>query len=101
MTERVSSAAPRNGAATELTPALGDVARTQWLEERDRVARELHDNVLQRVFATGVGLQALASKVADPVLAARLQEHIADLDDTLDEIRSTVTQLRWGFPQRR
>ena len=49
------------------------------------------------LFATGVGLQALAGKVADPVLAARLEEHIADLGETLDEIRATVYDLRTGL----
>ena len=99
MTDNVTSTAPRTGvtAAAEFVPALSDVSCAQWLEERDRVARELHENVMQRVFATGVGLQALAGKVSDPALAARLREHIADLDDTLDEIRAAVSLLRSEF----
>jgi signal transduction histidine kinase len=63
------------------------------LEERERLARDLHDNVVQRLFATGVGLQALVSRLPDGDLANRLQRHIADLDDTLDEIRAALGPL--------
>ena len=54
----------------------------------------LHENVLQRVYATGVGLQALVGQLPDDELAARLRTHIADLDVTLDEIRATLFELR-------
>jgi signal transduction histidine kinase len=55
---------------------------------------DLHENVLQRVYATGVGLQALVGELPDDGLAARLRRHIADLDVTLDEIRATLFELR-------
>jgi signal transduction histidine kinase len=55
---------------------------------------DLHENVLQRVYATGVGLQALVSQLPDDDVAARLRTHIADLDVTLDEIRATLLDLR-------
>lgn len=58
---------------------------------------ELHENVLQRVYATGVGLQALVAQVGDADLAARLLGHIADLDVTLDEIRAGLAELREGL----
>jgi signal transduction histidine kinase len=100
VTDRVISTAPNIGAgATGLTAALHGASHAEWLAERERLGRELHDNVMQRLFATGVGLQALASKVDDPVLAARLEEHIADLGETLDEVRSTVYELRRGLAQ--
>lgn len=55
---------------------------------------DLHENVLQRVYATGVGLQALVSQLPDDDVAARLRTYIADLDVTLDEIRATLLDLR-------
>lgn len=53
-----------------------------------RLPSELNDSIMQRLFATGVGLQALANELGDPGLVERLERHIADLDDTLNEIRS-------------
>jgi signal transduction histidine kinase len=58
------------------------------------VLENLHENVMQRVYATGMGLQALVGQLADVELADRLRTHIADLDDTLDEIRTTLDGLR-------
>ena len=58
------------------------------------VLADLHEDVMQRVFATGVGLQALVDQVADRTVQNRLQQHIADLDDTLTEIRMTLLDLR-------
>jgi hypothetical protein len=60
---------------------------------------ELHDTVMQRVYATGLGLQALMTDVSDPVLAARLRRHIADLDETLREIRTALFALREEWAQ--
>jgi signal transduction histidine kinase len=98
MAQHARSTAPRDSvAAAELTAALDELSHAEWLAERERLGRELHDNVMQRLFATGVGLQALAGKVTDPVLAARLEEHIADLGETLDEVRTTVYRLRRGL----
>lgn len=65
------------------------------------VLEELHETVLQRLYATGMGLQALLGQLTDPELAARLRTHIADLDVTLDEIRSTLVELRGGFTPTR
>jgi signal transduction histidine kinase len=61
------------------------------------VLENLHENVMQRVYATGMGLQALVGQLADSELADRLRTHIADLDDTLDEIRTTLDGLRSGL----
>jgi signal transduction histidine kinase len=60
------------------------------------VLTDLHEDVMQRVFATGLGLQALVGQVSDEALAGRLRRCIADLDDTLDEIRLTLLDLRTG-----
>lgn len=58
--------------------------------EAHRLLQDLNDNVMQRLFATGVGLQALVNQLGDPDLADQLRRHIADLDDTLNQIRARV-----------
>ena len=60
------------------------------------VLEELHEDVMQRVFATGLGLQALVGQVSDEALAARLRRCITDLDETLDEMRMTLIAVRKG-----
>jgi signal transduction histidine kinase len=60
------------------------------------VLTELHEDVMQRVFATGLGLQSLIEQVSDEALAARLRRCIADLDETLDDMRMTLVNLRTG-----
>jgi signal transduction histidine kinase len=63
------------------------------LEDRERIARDLHDKVIQRLFATGMSLQALQPRVADPGSARRLDEAIDELDLTIREIRNTIFAL--------
>jgi signal transduction histidine kinase len=54
----------------------------------------LCDDVVQRLFATGVGIEAIVGQLDDPELARRLARHVADLDDTIEEIRSRTVNLR-------
>ena len=49
---------------------------------------DLCDDVVQRLFAIGVGIDAIVGQLADRELAARLAKHVADLDDTIEQIRS-------------
>ena len=77
--------------------------RGEWvnvLEDRHRIAQDLHDNVMQRLFATGVGLQSLAAGTLPPDVARRLGRYIADLDETIDEIRTRVFGLRGAHRQQ-
>ncbi|HEX7307928.1 MAG TPA: GAF domain-containing protein [Lentzea sp.] len=63
------------------------------LEDRDRIARDLHDHVIQRLFVTGLTLQATMRRVADPEVAARLQAAVEQLDETVREIRTSIFDL--------
>lgn len=60
------------------------------LEDRERIARDLHDSVIQRLYASGMGLQAVLRRVDDPVVAGRLNEVVDSLDETIREIRSVI-----------
>ncbi len=80
--------------ALELSAARADQEWMAVLEDRHRIARDLHDHVIQRLFATGLRLQSIASAVAPGDTADRINERVADLDDTIMQIRSSIFQLR-------
>lgn len=85
--------------ATEvaIAMALGEAragrARLTVLEERERIAADLHDRVIQRLFATGMGLQATAGRIADEQIGRRLETAVDELDQTISELRSTIFHL--------
>jgi len=64
------------------------------LEDRERIARDLHDSVIQRLFATGLALQGVAARTTDEQVADRLTTAVEDLDDTVRHIRSTIFELQ-------
>jgi len=66
----------------------------ELVEDRDRIARELHDTVIQRLFATGLSLQG-AARLAQPIpdLAARIESCIDDLDLVVRQVRSSIFEL--------
>jgi signal transduction histidine kinase len=73
---------------------LHEQARTAGLlEERERIARDLHDDVIQRLFATGLSLQAAAQTVKDPSAVERITRAVDDLDVSIRQIRSTIFEL--------
>jgi signal transduction histidine kinase len=62
-------------------------------DDRDRLARDLHDTVIQRLFAVGLSLQSMAGAAAAEGLGDRLSTAISDLDDTIRQVRSTIYEL--------
>jgi PAS domain S-box-containing protein len=66
--------------------------------DRDRIARDLHDTVIQRLFGIGLGLQSLMTTV-DESTGARLEQAIDDLDDTIRELRSAIFSLQSTVPK--
>ena len=63
------------------------------LEERERIARDLHDDVIQRLFATGLSLQAAAQMVTEPAGVERIMRAVDDLDVSIRQVRSTIFEL--------
>jgi len=69
------------------------VAESAVFAERDRMARDLHDTVIQRLFGVGLSLQGLVSGGTETDRSARLSAAIDDIDDTIREIRTTIYGL--------
>jgi signal transduction histidine kinase len=85
--------------AEQATVALDNAARQRLArqldvyEDRDRIARDLHDLVIQRVFAAGLALQSVLPRIADPDARQRVQGVIGQLDGTVRDIRTTIFDL--------
>lgn len=90
--ELATSFANHAAIALELADARAYEQRMSLLEDRHRIATELHDHVLQRLFAVGMTMQAMSASVGEPH-AERLQQLIADTDETIGRIRSVIHDL--------
>ncbi|MGW7451856.1 GAF domain-containing protein [Streptomyces sp. NPDC054787] len=80
--------------ALELAERRRDAEHLILLEERDRIARDLHDLAIQRLFATGMTLQSAVRLVRHEGAAERVGRAVDDLDETIKIIRSTIFGLR-------
>ncbi|MGW6316502.1 GAF domain-containing protein [Streptomyces sp. NPDC055099] len=80
--------------ALELAERRRDTEQITLLEDRDRIARDLHDLAIQRLFAAGMTLQSTQRFVDHPQAVERLARTVDDLDDTIKIIRSTIFGLR-------
>ncbi|NGO78752.1 GAF domain-containing protein [Streptomyces sp. YC504] len=80
--------------ALELAERRRDAEQVSLLADRDRIARDLHDLAIQRLFATGMTLQSALRFVEHPEAVERLQRAVDDLDTTIKIIRSTIFGLR-------
>lgn len=80
--------------AVEFSRAAADQQRLAILEDRDRIARDLHDLIIQRLFAVGLGLQGLSAMTERPDLANRLTAFVDDLDATIRDVRKTIFSLQ-------
>ena len=67
--------------------------RTDVIDDRDRIARDLHDHVIQRVFAAGLSLQSALPGIHDAVAAQRVRSAVEQLDETVRDIRTTIFDL--------
>ncbi len=63
------------------------------LEDRDRIARDMHDHVIQRLFATGLSLQAASRVAVAPTVRTRLDEAVESLDEAIKDIRHAIFEL--------
>ncbi len=80
--------------AIELAEARAEQQRVVLLDERERIAADLHDHVIQRLFAAGLSLQSVVGRVGDGPAGTRIAATIQDLDATISQIRTTIFQLQ-------
>ncbi|GAA1436768.1 two-component system sensor histidine kinase [Microlunatus lacustris] len=79
--------------ARELASARADQQRLSLMKDRSRIARDLHDHVIQRLFAAGLTMQSLTRIEGVPDLTDRLDCVIANIDATIRQIRTSIHQL--------
>ncbi len=80
--------------ALELAKAHRDRERLVLYADRDRIAQDLHDVVIQRLFAAGLNVQSLGRFTTDPLGTARIRAITDELDATIKELRDTIYALR-------
>ncbi len=84
--------------AIELAEARSAQQRLGALEDRERIARDLHDHVIQRLFATGLTLQSTAGVTHSSEVQERLGQTVEDLDETIRQIRTSIFALKYSKP---
>jgi signal transduction histidine kinase len=80
--------------ALELAERRRDAERIVVLEDRERIAKDLHDTVIQRLFATAMTLMSAIKITQKTEVARRVQGAVDDLDDTIRQVRSTIFALQ-------
>jgi signal transduction histidine kinase len=89
-----ASFAAQAGVALELAASRAEAERLSVYQDRDRIARDLHDLVIQRLYATGMSLQGTMPMIARPEVAERVTRAVDDMDQTIREIRGTIFALQ-------
>ena len=80
--------------ALELADGRRESQRLVLLEDRARIARDLHDHVIQQLFASGMTLQGAAMTLGDTPAAERIAQVVDNIDDAIRQIRTSIFQLR-------
>ena len=81
----------------ETQRAQRELARLDLLEERERIAKELHDGVIQSLFAVGMGLQGTAAMTPDEEIGRRLEGAVEEIDRAIRDLRNYIFGLRPGI----
>ncbi|MCV7209951.1 GAF domain-containing sensor histidine kinase [Mycolicibacterium canariasense] len=110
ITQREAGAAPFTEDDLSMAAAFTDQAALAWqlattqrrmheldvLTDRDRIARDLHDHVIQRLFAAGLALQGAIPRIRPADAAQRVEKCVDDLQDVISEIRTAIFDLHSG-----
>ncbi len=90
----IASFAAQAGVALELAARRYDAEQLSLHEDRDRIARDLHDLVIQRLYATGMALEGTVSMIGVPEVANRVRNAVDAMDETIKDIRATIFALQ-------
>jgi signal transduction histidine kinase len=92
--------AGRATVAMELASARADRQRMVLMADRGRIARDLHDHVIQQLFATGLELQSVASAISPAHAAKAVTASVAQIDAAIAQIRTAIFALGSGTSDR-
>ena len=90
----VAAFAAQAAIALELADSRADAERLSVFEDRDRIARDLHDLVIQRLYATGMSLEGTMTMITKREVADRVRNAVDAMDDTIRDIRGTIFALQ-------
>jgi len=93
----LQSFAGQASVAIEYARAQQDLQRLAVLEDRERIAKELHDGVIQSLFAVGMGLQGAAALSRDHELERRIEGAVGEIDGAIRDLRNYIFGLRPGI----
>jgi signal transduction histidine kinase len=93
-TDVVASFTAQAGVALELAARRADAERLSLFQDRDRIAHDLHDLVIQRLYATGMSLEGTMPMITRPEVAKRVTSAVDAMDETIKEIRATIFALQ-------
>ncbi|MBY4207141.1 GAF domain-containing protein [Rhodococcus fascians] len=92
--ELVSNFADQAALVMQMADSSRRMHELEVLSDRDRIARDLHDHVIQRIFAAGLALQSTLQRTESDDVRQRLARTIDDLQDTVQDIRTTIFDLQ-------
>jgi signal transduction histidine kinase len=93
-TEMIATFAAQAAVAVELAEHRRESERLSVFEDRDRIARDLHDLVIQRLYATGMSLEGATPLITRPEVATRVRTAVDAMDETIKDIRATIFALQ-------
>jgi signal transduction histidine kinase len=93
----VETFAAQASVAVEIGEAQQQLQRLTLMEDRERIAKELHDGVIQSLFAVGMGLQGTAMLAGDEDLSRRIEGGVDELDRVIKDLRNYIFELRPGI----
>ena len=93
----VESFAAAASVAVQYDRAQSEVRRLGLLEERERIAKELHDGIIQSLFAVGMSLQGTALMTGNQETSARIERAVEELDGVIRDLRNYIFGLRPGI----
>jgi signal transduction histidine kinase len=96
--DMIVSFADQAALAWQLATSRQRMNELKVISERDRIARDLHDHVIQRLFAMGLTLQGTVARARSAEVAQRLTDTVDELQNVIQEIRTTIFDLHGGAP---
>ena len=95
--ELIKTFADQAAAALEYARVQQEIERLVVLEDRERIAKELHDGVIQALFAVGMGLEATAMMTGEGELTTRIEGAVNEIDRVIRDLRNYIFGLRPGI----